>query len=132
MSAKKYIAKSHVSLSVKITEGKCAHISFTPLTGGGSVLYTSDEQVQKALERHPKYGKLYKEDLLYQPNKIVAEPPVVKKAKAEVNEVHVTCLDDAKDYLSEKFGISRTKLRSQESILRVAAENNVHFKGLEE
>lgn len=95
-------------------------------------MYTSDEQVQKALEQHPKYGKLYKEDLLYQPNKIVAEPPVVKKAKAEVNEVHVTCLDDAKDYLSEKFGISRTKLRSQESILRVAAENNVHFKGLEE
>lgn len=132
MSAKKYIAKSHVSLSVKMTENKYAHISFTPLTGGGSVYYTSDEKVQQALEQHPKYGKLYKEDLLYKQIMQVVATPVAKKKKEEATEVHVSCLDDAKDYLSEKFGISRTKMRSAEGIKNIAASNNVVFIGLDE
>ena len=49
----------------------------------------------------------------------------------EIKEVQVSCLDDAKDYLSDKFGISRTKLRSQEGIEKAAAANGVRFIGLE-
>jgi hypothetical protein len=132
MAAKKYVAKSHVSLSVKMTAEKNARISFTPLTGGGSVYYTSDERVQEALEQHPKFGKLFKEDVLYKERKAVVAEPAPEKKRKEIAEVHVTCLDDAKDYLSDKYGISRTKLRSQESILKAAAANNIHFIGLEE
>lgn len=108
-----------------------AHITFAPLTGGGSVYYTADEQVQNALEQHPKYGKLFKEDALYQDNRAVVAKPKVEKKQKDINEVQVSCLDDAKDYLSEKFGISRTKLRSQEGIEKAAAANGVRFIGLE-
>lgn len=132
MATIKYIAKTHVSLSVKMAEGKNAHISFTPLTGGGSVYYTADEQVQAALEQHPKYGKLYKTDTLYKERKAEEVKPKEEKKKKEITEVRVTCLDDAKDYLSDKIGISRTKLRSQDSIIKAAAVNNIHFIGLEE
>lgn len=131
MATKKYIAKSHVSLSVKMTAEKNAHITFVPLTGGGSVYYTADEQVQNALEQHPKYGKLFKQDALYQERKAIVAKPKEEKKQKEINEVQVSCLDDAKDYLSDKFGISRTKLRSQEGIEKAAAANGVRFIGLE-
>lgn len=132
MAAKKYTAKSHVSLSVPMTDKKNARISFTPITGGGSVFYTSDERVQAALEQHPKFNKLFKEDMLYQAKKITAPAPKAQPKKKDITEVHVTCLDDAKDYLSDKFGVSRTKMRSMESIIKLAAANNIQFKGLEE
>lgn len=131
METKKYTAKTHVSLSLPMGEKVNAHVSFTPITGGGSVFYTSNEALQSALEKHPKYGRLYKLDTLYQAKKVVADPqPIV--VKKEATEVHVTCLDDAKDYLSDRLGISRTKLRSAESIKKAAVANNVKFIGLEE
>lgn len=129
MATKKYIAKTHISITVKMGE-KNAHISFTPLTGSGSVYYTSDEAVQKALEQHHKYGKLFKEDMLYKEHKTVeVKPEPVKKPKT--TEVRVSCLDDAKDYLSDRLGISRTKLRSEDSIMAAAAAKNIIFIGLD-
>lgn len=115
-----------------MTAEKNAHISFSPLTGGGSVFYTSDERLQNALEQHSKFGKLYTIDSLYQEKKAVVVEPVAEPKKKEITEISVTCLEDAKDYLSDKIGISRTKLRSKESILKSAAANNIHFNGLEE
>lgn len=132
MTAKKYVAKSHVSLSIPMTDKKNARISFTPITGGGSVYYTSDERVQVALEQHPKFNKLFKEDKLYQAKKAVTPQPKQEPKKKDITEVRVTCLDDAKDYLSDKFGVSRTKMRSAESIIKQAAANNIQFIGLED
>ena len=191
MAKKKYIAKSHISLSVRVTDKASAHITFSALTGGGSVFYTDDENLQQALEKHHKFGKLFKED------KTFTEQTAVKKAKAATpvkveattkpattpnptednnaedkkvednnaednnaddntpinptesdmddsnaeedntteaegnfTKITITCLDDAKDYLSEKFGISRTKLRSKKAIEEAAADNGIEFVGI--
>lgn len=132
---KKYKANSHVSLSVLLDSGKSTHVSFKPLTGGGSVFYTDDEALQKALESHLKYGKLFKLDQIQKtvaPSKVSVQkkeeqPEEQEAVVARVVKHEVTCNDDAKDYLVEKFGISRTKLRSRAQIEESGAANNVEF-----
>lgn len=122
---KVYKAKSHIALNVVTNEGN-AHISFSPVTGGGSEFYTKDEALQAALEKHPKFGKLFKA--------VEVEPPVIKKAepKKEVDEskVEVSSAEDAKEYLIDKFGISRTKLRSIAAIKEMAASKGIEFIGI--
>lgn len=120
---KKYRARTDISLSVK-----GAHISFRAVTGGGSVYYTEDEKLQQALESHPKYNKLFTE--------VPAEKPVVVKKvepmkQGGVKQVVVSCLEDAKEYLVDTYGISRTKLRSKQNILDAAKAKGVEFMGLE-
>lgn len=109
---------------------KNAHISFTPMTGGGSVYYAKDERVQKALEQHPKFGRLFAEDKHYKEVVVAIKAPTPKAV--DVVEVRVACVDDAKDYLSDKFGVSRTKMRSIENIKSIAATKNVVFIGIDE
>ena len=59
-----------------------------------------------------------------------AEEENTTEAEGNVTKITITCLDDAKDYLSEKFGISRTKLRSKKAIEEAAAENGIEFVGI--
>lgn len=42
-------------------------------------------------------------------------------------QVEVTCNDDAKDYLEEKFGVIRSKLRNREVIMSIAESKGVEF-----
>ena len=58
---KKYTSKSDISLSVPMGGGS-VRVSFSPVTGGGSVFYTEDEELQAAMEKHAKFGKLFKEE----------------------------------------------------------------------
>ena len=138
---KKYRAKSHVSLSVLLKSGKSVHVTFSPLTGGGSVFYTGDAELQQALERHLKYGRLFKlevkkepptlvKQLRYtsaapEPSAEVSEKPA--KKKAEPLKYVVACNDDAKEYLADKFGVSRSKMRNRTQIEEVAKANNVEL-----
>lgn len=62
---KKYIAKTNVSINIVLSNGKNRHIAFSPLTGGGSVFYTDDADIIDALERHYKYGTLFRTDHRY-------------------------------------------------------------------
>ena len=182
---KKYQSKSSISLSVLMNTGKSVHVSFDSLTGGGSIFYTDDEELQEALAKHHKYGRLFKEVELVKP---VAGPapkkkPVVKEEEVEdvedIDEVddtedevdeteyetteenaedeatedeateenaeevqeqeapvatgkqiHVTNLEDAKNYLADNLGVSRTKLRSKKAILEVAEANGIVFVGI--
>lgn len=48
----------------------------------------------------------------------------------QVQKVHVDSLDDAKEYLNEKFGIAKSQLRSKTEILNAAAEHSVVFDGI--
>ena len=48
-----------------------------------------------------------------------------------LKQVKVSDLAAAKDYLADKFGISRTALRSQKAIIEHAAANGIEFEGLE-
>lgn len=47
-------------------------------------------------------------------------------------EVTVSCIDDAREYLVEKFGVAPSKLRYKKNITDYAAEHGVTFVGLEE
>lgn len=120
---KKYIAKSDISLSV----GKM-HVSFRSLTGGGSVFYTDNESLQKAMEAHHKYGKLFSEAPV---EAAAVKPKKEESAKpAGPKQVVVTCLEDAKEYLVDTYELSRTKLRSKQSIVDAAASKGIEFVGI--
>ena len=57
---------------------------------------------------------------------------VAKKKAAEEKKTHiVTDFEDARDYLAETFGVSRSKLKTKEDILSIAKENGVELEGLE-
>lgn len=66
-------------------------------------------------------------------NETAEEQKAEDEAEEEVNlrKVKVSDLAAAKDYLADKFGISRTALRSQKAILEHAAANGIEFEGLE-
>ena len=128
MATKRYIAKSHISISVNTSKGN-AHITFSPLTGGNnSALYTDNEELQKALEAHPRYGKLFRLDTTFQP--VVEEQKEETPAPKKVKKVKVSCLDDAKEYLCDKYEVSRTKLNSEKAIKEYAASKNIEFVGI--
>lgn len=126
---KHYIAKSQVSFTVKYPNGSTKRISFAPKTLGGSTYVSDDEDEQKALESHPAFGRLFKLDK-------IADAPVVKTpapiVKQDITSIDVTDLSDARNYLAERFGISRTKLRSKASVLEYAKTYNISFVGLPE
>ena len=119
-----------MSINVSLGKGKSVHVSFTALTGGGSVFYTEDEMLQKALERHSRYGKIFRLDRSF----VDDEKTRVEEAKETKEQdvagaivIKVASLDDAKAYLVETFGISRTKLRSKKQIEEAAAAYGIEF-----
>lgn len=174
MATKKYIAKSHIGITVSVGNNRYTHVSFSAVTRGGSVFYTNDENLQKALESHPRYGKLFKLDpSCVTSSKAISPVPAVQApaqpaslaevvGSSEIDPVHenaapaeaadhesesedaeqsssaaprliqisVPSLDDAKDYLCDKFGISRTKIRSKVAIEKFAADNGIEFVGI--
>ena len=119
--------------NVALANGGNAHVAFTEMTGNGSVFYTDDAELAAALRGHYKFGKLFTE---------VAMPvnpdgkPAGTVAKEDVNngvelqpdgEGKKTTTqtfdnnEDAKDYLAEKYGISRSKMRTRSAIVEAAA-----------
>lgn len=174
MATKKYIAKSHIGITVSVGNNRYTHVSFSPVTRGGSVFYTDDEKLQKALESHPRYGKLFKLDpSCATSSKAISPVPAVQapaqpaslaeaagspdiepvnenavseetaghesesedaeqssEAAPQLIQISVPSLDDAKDYLCDKFGISRTKIRSKVAIEKFAADNGIEFVGI--
>ena len=125
---KTYTSKTEISLSVRISDNGHVHVRFNPTSNGGSIYITSNPAIQKGLERHPKFGKLFT---------LESESEAPKKEEAKVVEeapskkvVPAGSLQDAKDYLVETFGISRTQLTSKAKILAQAASHNVEFNGI--
>lgn len=128
---KKYIAKTDVSVNVLLSSGKSMHISFSPKTHGGSVYYTEIEDVQVALEKHPRFNKLFKVDVTYDENAEKAKKTMPKPIETTgVKKMVISDPDAAKAYLSEKFGISRTKMKTIKAIKDEAMAHNIEFIGL--
>lgn len=132
---KEYRSNSCLSLSVVLPSGKSAHIVFTPRTGTGSIYYTSDEMIQKALESHHRFGKAF---FLVQSKSTSAAAPTTTESEAETatatetpvaatKAIEVSSLDDAKDYLADKYGLSRTKIRTWSAANKYAEEVGVTF-----
>ena len=124
---KKYEANTIVAITVQT--GKFhRRVSFTQLSNGKSYFITDSEALQQAIENHP----FFKSGLI----RLKAETANVPSAKTEeTNETEVPELrkitmagqSDAVDYLAEKYGISRSKLRSQKAIAEAGAVHGVEF-----
>ena len=86
------------------------------------------------------YQELGKEELLALKEKLIAEyaeakkkaSAKAKKKVADEKKTHVvTDFEDAKDYLAETYGVSRSKMKTKEDILEIAKEKGVELEGLE-
>lgn len=128
---KKYSSKTQISINVRLESGKSLHVAFSPITGGSSLYYTEDENVQKALEKHYHYGTLFTGSAVEPVETKKSAEQKSEEAKPSMKEITVSCADDAKDYLSDRFGVSRTKMRSVKAIQESAHAFGVVFKGLE-
>lgn len=138
---KTYKSKSFLSISVAVGRMTCQdtqdsnksvtkdvfkHITFEPDTTGYAYYSTADETEQKAIEAHPLFNKMF----------VLKDAPtstVAKKAAAvpvKKKEVEVASAADAKQYLVDTFGISRTKIQSTADIKKYAEQNGVVFVGI--
>lgn len=154
---KKYISNTTISISAMLPNGKSVRISFTPRTDGSSIFYTSDNDIQHALEHHYKFGKLFRlaeesmdENQTAKRPKKITEPKLGKKSNKSKEtpmsvtsstitsdenssghlEVVVSDMDAAKDYLAEKYDVVRTKLKNEDSIREAALAFGIVFKYL--
>ena len=133
---KHYKSKTSIAINVVLKSKKNMHVAFTAQSDGSSVYTTDNPDVQYALEHHYKYGKLFKlvsteseEDIKARQE---AEKAAANEKKDEIRKVSVSDLAAAKDFLADTFGISRTSLRSEKSIMEAAKAHNIEFEGLEE
>ena len=112
------------------------HLSFIALSNGGSVFSTDSEELQNAIERHYRFGDLFILNHIEEPKNTSEtaneEYTSVKESEdGNIQKITVNDLGEAKNYLADTLGISRTSLRSLKTILEVAKANNIEFEGLE-
>lgn len=124
---KRYTSSSDISINV-VKDGVNVHVSFDPITGGGSQFYTDDEDLQLAMERHKRYGELFNEAPA---EPVVVAPVVEEQHEDEPGAVKVGSLADAKDYLVRNYDIPRSNLKTKQRILDAAQQVGVTFEGLE-
>ena len=124
---KTYKARGGVSVVVTLPSGRSHRVSFSGRTGGWSVYYTDNEELQRALEAHPRFGKLFRDATVARP--VVVAKPVAEAKPSGVRRVNVASREDARDYLSEKFGIARSKIRTIEAIMSMARSKGIEFTG---
>nr|DAQ45984.1 MAG TPA: hypothetical protein [Caudoviricetes sp.] len=133
---KHYISDSHIAINVTLDGGESVHLSFIALSNGGSVFSTDSEELQNAIERHYRFGDLFTLDHIEEPKNTSEtaneEYTSVKESEdGNIQKIAVNDLGEAKNYLADTLGISRTSLRSLKTILEVAKANNIEFEGLD-
>ena len=148
---KTYKANTNISINVVLTSSKKnLHIAFVPMSDGSSVFSTDNEEIQKGIENHYKFGSLFRfietknrDKARHSPNVTfvngmspseetnATEAALTEKERdTAVHKVVVTDLASAKDYLADKFGVSRTSLRSSKAIIEQAAAHGIEFEGI--
>lgn len=133
---KKYQAGTDLSFSVMVGNER-VRVVFEGKTMGCSIYGTRDEKLQKAIESHYWFKDKFFLVETVDEKKEAAEAKKraaakTKKKAAEEKKTHiVTDFEDARDYLAETFGVSRSKLKTKEDILSIAMENGVKLEGLE-
>lgn len=133
---KKYQAGTDLSFSVMVGNER-VRVVFEGKTMGCSIYGTRDEKLQKAIESHYWFKDKFFLVEAVDEKKEAAEAKKraaakIKKKAAEEKKTHiVTDFEDARDYLAETFGVSRSKLKTKEDILSIAKEKGVKLEGLE-
>ena len=133
---KKYQAGTDLAFSVIVGDERM-RIVFEGKTMGCSVYMTRDSKVQKAIESHYWYKDKFflAESVDEKKEAAEAKKKAAAKAKKKMTDekkTHVvTDVEDAKDYLAETFGVSRSKMKTKEDILAIAKEKGVELEGLE-
>lgn len=133
---KYYSSDSHIAINILLENGNSMHIAFTPISNGGSTYNTEVEVIQNALENHYRYNDLFVLDREEDTNAPIeestqnTEEDPNQEEESNIRKVKVNDLGEAKDYLAETFGVSRTSLRGQKAILEAAKANNIEFEGL--
>lgn len=133
---KKYQAGTDLSFSVMVGNER-VRVVFEGKTMGCSIYGTRDEKLQKAIESHYWFNDKFFLKEAVDEKKEAAEAKKraaakTKKKAAEEKKTHiVTDFEDARDYLAETFGVSRSKLKTKEDILSIAKEKGVKLEGLE-
>lgn len=131
----KYQAGTDLAFSVMVGDERM-RIVFEGKTMGSSVYMTRDPKVQKAIESHYWFNDKFflaesiddKKEAAEAKKKAAAK---AKKKVADEKKTHiVTDIEDAKDYLAETYGVSRSKMKTKEEILAVAQEHGVELEGL--
>lgn len=133
---KHYISDSHIAINVTLDGGESMHLSFIALSNGGSIFSTDSEELQNAIERHYRFGDLFTLNHIKEPkntSEIANEEytSVKESEDSNIQKITVNDLGEAKNYLADTLGISRTSLRSLKTILEVAKANNIEFVGLD-
>lgn len=133
---KKYQAGTDLSFSVMVGNER-VRVVFEGKTMGCSIYGTRDEKLQKAIESHYWFKDKFFLVEAVDEKKEAAEAKKraaakTKKKAAEEKKTHiVTDFEDARDYLAETFGVSRSKLKTKEDILAIAKEKGIELEGLE-
>lgn len=131
----KYQAGTDLAFSVMVGDERM-RIVFEGKTMGSSVYMTRDPKVQKAIESHYWFNDKFflAESIDEKKEAADAKKKAAAKAKKKVadeKKTHVvTDFEDAKDYLAETYGVSRSKMKTKEEILAVAQEHGVELEGL--
>lgn len=133
---KKYQAGSDLAFSVMVGNERM-RIVFEGKTMGSSIYMTRDPKVQKAIESHYWFKDKFFLVETIDEKKEAAEAKKkaavkTKKKVADEKKTHVVAdFEDAKDYLAETYGVSRSKMKTKEDILNIAKEKGVELEGLE-
>lgn len=132
----KYQAGTDLAFSVMVGNERM-RIVFEGKTTGSSVYMTRDPKVQKAIESHYWFKDKFflaesideKKEAAEEKKKAAAK---TRKKVADGKKTHVvTDVEDAKDYLAETYGVSRSKMKTREDIFAIAKEKGVELEGLE-
>lgn len=132
----KYQAGTDLAFSVMVGNERM-RILFEGKSTGSSVYMTRDPKVQKAIESHYWFNDKFFLVEAVDEKKEAAEAKKradakTKKKAAEEKKTHlVTDVEDAKEYLAETYGVSRSKMKTKDDILAIAKEKGVELEGLE-
>lgn len=130
-----YQAGTDLAFSVMVGNER-VRIVFEGKTMGSSVYMTRDPKLQKAIESHYWFNDKFflAESVDEKKEAAEAKKKAAAKTKKKVDEkkTHiVTDVEDAKEYLAETFGVSRSKMKTKDDILAIAKEKGVELEGLE-
>lgn len=105
-------------------DGHPRRVNFDDTMRGQGMYVTGDEKLQAAIEAHPWFGQRFRLASTLNPEPEAAKPVEEKKN----TEVKVSDIASAQEYLADKFGVSRSKIRTRKAIEDFASANGITIK----